>query len=281
MTKQYNNTIKNEPMLWLDSLPRLTADSHKYTRGHTVIVGGYPMTGAARLSALAAARIGSGLTTLLVPQVAFPIYASALTSIVVKPFDDAVTFNQLIEDARITSFLIGPGAGVNDETRAHTLQLLATNHPIVLDADAITVLQGDTDLLSQYLHANCILTPHEGEFKRLFRLTENRVLSAQQAAASCGAIIVLKGSRTVIASPNGQTIINENAPPTLATGVAGDVLAGMIAGLMAQGMSATDSACAAVWMHGKAATLFGLGLIAEDLLPLLPQVLTQLHQQQT
>lgn len=277
MTNQDDTTIKNEPKRWLAALPKLTAKSNKYSRGHTTIIGGYPMTGAARLSALAAARIGSGLTSLLVPEVAFAIYASALTSIMVKPFDNAATFNQLIEDARITSFLIGPGAGVKDETRAHTLQLLATNRPVVLDADAITVFRGDTDLLTKHLHANCVLTPHEGEFKRLFTLSENRVLSAQQAAVSCGAVIVLKGSQTVIAAPDGETIINDNAPPTLATGGAGDVLAGMIAGLMAQGMSAFNAACAAAWMHGEAAKLFDLGLIAEDLPSLLPTVLQKLH----
>ena len=279
MTKRYDSAIKNHPKLWLALLPKLTAESNKYTRGVTTIIGGYPMTGAAKLSALAAARIGSGLTTILVPQVAFAIYASALTSIMVKPFDDAQTFNQLVEDKRISSFLIGPGAGINDETRAQVLQLLAINRPMVLDADAITAFQGNSALLIKSLHANCVITPHEGEFKRLFTLTEHRVLSAQQAAVECGAVVVLKGSKTLIAAPDGRTIINEDAPPTLAKGGSGDVLAGMIVGLMAQGMMAFDAASAAVWMHAEAARLFGLGLIAEDLPLLLPQVLTHLHQQ--
>ncbi len=279
MTKPDDSAIKNHPQLWLALLPTLTAESNKYTRGHTTIIGGYPMTGAAKLSALAAARIGSGLTTILSPQVAFGIYANVLTSIMVKPFDDARTFNQLIEDKRISSFLIGPGAGVNDETRAHTLQLLASNRPVVLDADAMTVFRGNSALLFNNLHANCVITPHEGEFKRLFALTSNRVFSAQQAALDCGAVVVLKGNKTVIAAPDGRTVINENAPPTLATGGSGDVLAGMIAGLIAQGMSSFDAACAAVWMHAEAARLFGLGLIAEDLPLLLPQVLTNLHHQ--
>jgi hydroxyethylthiazole kinase-like uncharacterized protein yjeF len=278
MTQRHHHILKNDPKHWLKLLPKLTTDSNKYTRGHTMIIGGYPLTGASRLSAYAAARMGSGLTTLLVPEVAFAIYASALTSIMVKPFGDIETFNHSINGKRITSFLIGPGASVSDDTRSQSLKLLDTNCPVVLDADALTAFQGELSLLSSYLHANCVLTPHEGEFKRLFSLTDDRVLSAQQAAKVCGAIVVLKGSKTVVAAPNGQTMVNENAPPTLATGGAGDVLAGMIAGLIAQGMPAFEAASAAVWIHGEAAKLFGLGLIAEDLPPLLPKVLKTLQQ---
>ena len=278
MTQRHHHILKNNPKHWLKLLPKLTTDSNKYTRGHIMIIGGYPLTGASRLSAHAAARMGSGLTTLLVPEVAFAIYASALTSIMVKPFGDIETFNHSINGKRITSFLIGPGAGVIDDTRSQSLKLLDTNCPVVLDADALTAFQGELSLLSSYLHANCVLTPHEGEFKRLFSLTDDRVLSVQQAAKVCGAIVVLKGSETVVAAPNGQTMVNENAPPTLATGGAGDVLAGMIAGLIAQGMPAFEAASAAVWIHGEAAKLFGLGLIAEDLPRLLPKVLKTLQQ---
>ena len=277
MTQRHHHILKNDPKHWLKLLPKLTTDSNKYTRGHTMIIGGYPLTGASRLSAYAAARMGSGLTTLLVPEVAFAIYASALTCIMVKPFGDIETFNHSINGKRITSFLIGPGAGVSDDTRSQSLKLLNTNCPVVLDADALTAFQGELNLLSSYLHANCVLTPHEGEFKRLFSLTDDRVLSAQQAAKVCGAIVVLKGSETVVAAPNGQTMVNNNAPPTLATGGAGDVLAGMIAGLIAQGMPAFEAANAAVWIHGEAAKLFGLGLIAEDLPRLLPKVLKTLQ----
>ena len=278
MTQRHHHILKNDPKHWLKLLPKLTTDSNKYTRGHTMIIGGYPLTGASRLSAHAAARMGSGLTTLLVPEVAFAIYASALTSIMVKPFGDIETFNHSINGKRITSFLIGPGAGVSDDTRSQSLKLLDTNCPVVLDADALTAFQGELSLLSSYLHANCVLTPHEGEFKRLFSLTDDRVLSVQQAAKVCGAIVVLKGSETVVAAPNGQTMVNNNAPPTLATGGAGDVLAGMIAGLIAQGMPAFEAASAAVWIHGEAAKLFGHGLIAEDLPHLLPKVLKTLQQ---
>jgi len=276
---KHDTVLENNPALWRDCLPKLDKNSNKYTRGHTTIIGGFPLTGAARLAALAAARVGSGLTTLLVPEVAFPIYASAMTSVMVKPFGDSETFKLSIKDSRLSSFLIGPGAGVNNDTEAHVLTLLALNKPVVLDADAITAFQDNHNLLLNQLHDTCVLTPHAGEFKRLFTLSDDRVSSAQLAAKTCGAVVVLKGSETVIAAPNGQTIVNKNAPPTLATGGAGDVLAGMIAGLIAQGMTAFDAAAAAVWIHGEAANLFGLGLIAEDLPLLLPKVLQQLHQQ--
>ncbi len=279
MLKKYGPSFRNTPEKWLSLLPKIDKASNKYTRGHTIVVGGQSLTGASRLSAYAAARIGSGLTTLLVPQIAFTVYASALTSIMVKTFDDIETFNQSITSTRITSFLIGPGAGVSDHTRMQSLKLLATSLPVVLDADAITAFQDDVRVLTNYLHSNCVLTPHEGEFKRLFNLTEDRMLAAQQAAKDCGAVIVLKGSETIIAAPDGKTIINDNAPPTLATAGSGDVLAGMIAGLIAQGMPAFEASAAAVWMHGEAAKLFGLGLIAEDLPGLLPQVLQKLHKQ--
>jgi ADP-dependent NAD(P)H-hydrate dehydratase / NAD(P)H-hydrate epimerase len=279
MLKKYGASFRNSPEKWFSFLPRIDENSNKYTRGHTLVVGGQPLTGASRLSAIAAARIGSGVTTLLVPKVAFPVYASALTSIMVKPFDDIETFNNSITNTRITSFLIGPGAGVSDETHIQALKLLATTLPVVLDADAITAFQNDVRVLTNYLHPNCVLTPHEGEFKRLFNLTEDRMLTAQQAAKDCGAVIVLKGSETIIAAPDGQTIINDNAPPTLATGGSGDVLAGMIAGLIAQGMPTFYAAAAASWIHGEAAKLFGLGLIAEDLPLLLPKVLQKLHNQ--
>ncbi len=277
MLKKYGPSFRNTPEKWLSLLPKIDKTSNKYTRGHTLVVGGQSLTGASRLSACAAARIGSGVTTLLVPKVAFTVYASALTSIMVRSFDDIESFNQSITNTKITSFLIGPGAGVTYDTRMQSLKLLATSLPVVLDADAITAFQDDVRVLTNYLHSNCVLTPHEGEFKRLFNLTEDRMLTAQKAARDCGAVIVLKGSETIIAAPDGKTVINDNAPPTLATAGSGDVLAGMIAGLIAQGMPAFEASAAAVWMHGEAANLFGLGLIAEDLPGLLPQVLQKLH----
>lgn len=276
--KHYADPVKNHPKLWQHLLPKLDAGSNKYTRGHTMIVGGYPLTGASRLSAYAAARVGSGLTTLIVPEAAFSIYASSLTSIMVRPFGDIVTFNQTIKDPRISCFLIGPGAGVSDDTRNLVLDLLNTTKPVVLDADAISVFQNDLTALTNNINQDCVLTPHVGEFKRIFELSDNRVLSAQHAANECGAVIVLKGSETIIAAPDGNTIVNDNAPPTLATGGSGDVLAGIIAGLIAEGMPSFYAAAAATWMHGEAAMLFGIGLIAEDLPPLLPKVLKKLYE---
>jgi hydroxyethylthiazole kinase-like uncharacterized protein yjeF len=273
---RHPDIVKNHPSLWQHCLPKPNHASNKYTRGHTVIVGGYPLTGASRLAAYAAARIGSGLTTLLVPEVAFPIYASAMTSIMVRPFADNETFNHYIQDARINSFLIGPGAGVSDDTRQQSLSLLTLAKPLVLDADAMSVFQDDVALLLSHLHPQCVLTPHEGEFKRLFALSDDRVLSAQNAAKKSGAIVVLKGSESIIAAPDELTVINHHAPPSLATGGSGDILAGMITGLLAQGMPPFYAAAAATWIHGEAARIFGVGLIAEDLPPLLPTVLNKL-----
>jgi len=272
MLKKYGASFRNNPKKWVSLLPKIDESSNKYTRGHTLVVGGDSLTGASRLSAYAATRIGSGVTTLLVPKVAFTVYASALTSVMVKTFDNIETFNHAITNTRITSFLIGPGAGVSDDTRWQSLKLLANSLPVVLDADAITAFQDDVRVLTNYLHANCVLTPHEGEFKRLFNLTEDRMLNAQQAAKDCGAVIVLKGSETIIAAPDGRSVINDNAPPTLATAGSGDVLAGMIAGLISEGMPDFEASAAAVWMHGEAANSFGLGLMAEDLPNLLPSV---------
>ncbi len=257
--------LKNNSTLWLHLLPKVSHASNKYTRGYTLIVGGYPITGAARLSAYSAARIGSGLTSLLVPEIAFSIYASSLTSIMVRPFDNLNTFKKLIQDSRISCFLIGPGAGASDETRRQSIALFKTGKPVVVDADAISGFEGDLVLLKKHINPHCVLTPHEGEFKRLFNLSDNRVLSARNAAKECGAVVVLKGSDSVIAGPDGRVIVNYNAPPSLATAGSGDVLAGIIAGLIAQGMSSFFAAAAATWMHAQAAELFGAGLIAEDL----------------
>lgn len=272
-----NAALNNQPSLWLSQLPKLHASSNKYTRGHVVIVGGYPLTGASRLAATAAARAGAGLTTIIVPEVAFPIYATTLTSVMVRPFKNEADFNTLISDQRISAFLIGPGMGVNDETRQYTLSLLATGKPVIIDADAISVFEHDVSSLNQAIKGTCIITPHEGEFKRLFNLGDDKIASAKNAANESGAIVLLKGSESVIASPHEETIVNHNAPETLATAGSGDVLAGIITSLVAQGMTPSLATYAAIWMHGEAANQFGIGLIAEDLPKQLPRVLKKLY----
>ncbi len=267
---------ENAPELWQHALPRLTTSGNKYSRGHALLWGGYPMTGAARMAARAAARAGAGLTSIAVAAVALPVYAAALTSIMVHPVDHAHDFTVLLEDKRYSGLLIGPGAGATAHTRDRTLAMLATRRAVVIDADAMTVFAEQPTALFEAIHGPCVLTPHEGEFSRLFRIEGDKLSRARAAARLSGAVVVLKGGDTVIAAPDGRAVINANAPPTLATAGAGDVLGGMVVGLLAQGVDAFLAACAAVWMHGAAAADFGPGLMAEDLPDLLPGVLRRL-----
>jgi NAD(P)H-hydrate epimerase len=270
------DTWENGPALWRDRLPQLKTAGNKYSRGHALLVGGYPTTGAARMAARAAARMGAGLTTIAVPERGLDVYAAALTSIMVRPIAGTQDLRRLLDDRRFTAFLIGPGAGVGEETRDHALAMLGTGRPVLLDADAITVFaQRQADLFDA-IRGPCVLTPHEGEFARLFDASGDKLARARRAARESGAVIVLKGADTVIAAPDGKVIINANAPPTLATGGSGDVLSGMILGLLTQGMDAFAAAAAAVWLHGAAAQVFGPGLLAEDLPDLLPGVLRRL-----
>ncbi len=271
--------FENHPDLWSADLPRLHDGANKYTRGHALISGGYPMTGAARLAARAAARIGAGLTSIAVPEIALPIYAAALTSIMVRPLTSTADFDHLLGDRRFSAMLIGPGAGTDDGTRTRTLAMLATGRPVVLDADAISVFHDQPACLERAIVGPCILTPHDGEFRRLFDPSGDKLSRAQRAAGRSRAVVVLKGRDTVIAEPDGRAIINTNAPPTLATAGSGDVLSGMILGLLAQGMNPFLAAAAAVWMHGAAARNFGPGLIADDLPDLLPSVLRDIDDQ--
>jgi NAD(P)H-hydrate epimerase len=242
-----------------------------------LLCGGYPITGAARLAARAAARIGAGLTTIAVPEAGLPVYAAALTSIMVRPLAQPDDLARLLADARISALLIGPGAGIDDTTRERAHAMLASGRPVVLDADAISVFAERPRELFQAIRTACVLTPHEGEFARLFGSRGDKLARARAAARESRAVIVLKGADTVIAAPDGRAIINSNAPATLATAGSGDVLAGLIVGLLAQGMDAYLAAAAAVWLHGAAAADFGPGLLAEDLPDLLPAVLQRLE----
>jgi len=270
------DTYENDPCLWLSELPTLSDDANKHTRGHALIFGGYPMTGAARMAARAAARAGAGLTTIAVPEVALPIYSASLTSIMVRPVVTPDDFMHLLNRSQFSAWLIGPGAGAGKETLSRTLAMLGTGCPTVIDADAITVFQDDPAALDRAITGPCVLTPHDGEFRRVFDSAGDKLTRTRAAALRSGAVVVLKGSDTVIAAPDGRAIINTNAPPTLATAGSGDVLSGFILGLMAQGMTAFLAAAAGVWLHGAAAVEFGSGLLAEDLPDLLPRVFQRL-----
>ncbi len=271
------DTFENGPEHWLAELPRPEDDGNKFTRGHALVCGGYPTTGAARMAARAAARAGAGLTTVVVPSVALPIYAGALTSIMVRAVETSDEFDELIKDPRLTAFLLGPGAGVGEETRLRALALLATGRATLLDADALTSFRENPSALDQAIKGPCVLTPHDGEFARIFDPSGDKLSRARRAARRSGAIIVLKGADTVVAAPDGRAVINANAPAALATAGAGDVLGGIILGLLAQGMEPFLAAAAGVWLHGAAAVAFGPGLIAEDLPDLLPGVFRQLE----
>ena len=270
------DTWENDPALWRRQLPELLGSANKYTRGHALLCGGYPTTGAARMAARGAARAGAGLTTIAVSEAALPVYAAALLSIMVRPLANPSDLAQLLADKRFTAFLIGPGAGINETTRQHALAMLATGRPVLLDADALSVFADRPRALFDAIRGPCVLTPHEGEFARLFASGGDKLSRARAAARSSGAVVVLKGADTVIAAPDGRAIINSNAPATLATAGSGDVLGGMILGLLTQGMEAFGSAAAGVWLHGASARDFGPGLLAEDLPDLLPGVLRRL-----
>jgi ADP-dependent NAD(P)H-hydrate dehydratase / NAD(P)H-hydrate epimerase len=298
-------TSANRPSLWRTLYPWPRLDGHKYTRGHAVVISGPPeSTGAARMGARAALRVGAGLVTIAGSPAATAINATHETAVMVRAMASDGAIADFLADARHNAVLVGPGAGVGRNTAATVATILASPAAVVLDADALTsfavdeedapvratgfgfVLRGaepppDGAGLFEAIRARqapVVLTPHDGEFKRLFgELPGSKLDRARSAAEASGAVVVLKGPDTVIASPDGRAAINDNAPPWLATAGAGDVLAGIITGLLAQRMPAFEAACAAVWLHGECASLFGPGLIAEDLPETLPQVLRRLR----
>jgi hydroxyethylthiazole kinase-like uncharacterized protein yjeF len=268
---------ENTPALWRYPHPR--AEGHKYDRGHCVVVcGPAHATGAARLAARGALRVGAGLVSVASPPDAVAINAAHLTAIMIKPFEGADGLAHLLGDTRLNAVVIGPGLGVGGETRELVMAVLQSGAAVVLDADALTSFRDDPGALFARLHDRCVLTPHAGEFERLFPglLDDDKVAAVRTAAQRSGAVVLLKGGDTVIADIGGRAVINANAPATLATAGAGDVLAGFIAGLLAQEMSAFDSAACGAWLHGAAAAAFGPGLIAEDLPEMLPEVLSEL-----
>src|SRR5437764_1767491 len=222
------DAVQNAPDWWLGAFPRPSLETHKYLRGHAVVAGGAVMTGAARLAARAAARLGAGLVTVAAPEAAFPIYAAALTGVIVHPIADIEAFQGFLGEQRTNAALIGPGAGVGDETRATTLAILGAGRRAVLDADALTSFAEDPGTLFSAIRSPCVMTPHAGEFSRLFDAAGDKPERARRAARQSGAVVLLKGADTVIAAPDGRVAINANAPPPLATAGRGDGRAGFI-----------------------------------------------------
>ena len=272
-------THENDPALWLDAYPWPRLDTHKYARGHALIAGGEMMTGAARLAARGALRVGAGLVTLAAPASVWPVYAASLTGVIVRPLADEAGFAALLADERRNAILIGPGAGVSPATRAAVLAALATKRATVLDADALTSFAAAPAALFGAIAGPAVLTPHEGEFRRIFAGAGDKLARARAAAEQSRAVVLLKGADTVIAAPDGRAVINANAPPDLATAGSGDVLSGLITGLLAQGLDAFAAAASACWLHGEAASSIGPGLIAEDLVEALPAILRRLKDQ--
>jgi hydroxyethylthiazole kinase-like uncharacterized protein yjeF len=310
-------TFLNAPALWRGYMLWPETDGHKYARGHLVVATGPAIrTGAGRLAARAGLRVGAGLVTIASPEGALAVNAAHLTAIMLRGVDGPAQWRELLADRRFSAVVLGPAFGVGEATQAVVEVLLGgvakdagRRFSLVLDADALTSFSSQSDRLSHMIQASgaeVVVTPHEGEFARLFNEKDDklavkpegqglaydiasdtpqqptdfpyRIDRARAAARSLGACVVLKGPDTIVASPDGRAAIARNAPPTLATAGSGDVLAGLIGGLLAQGMATFEAAACAVWLHGEAANLFGPGLIAEDLPEILPRALADLAQ---
>jgi len=268
---------RDDPALWLQAWRPRTAESHKYHFGHALLVGGAVMTGAARLAARAALRVGAGLVSLAAPVEALSVYQLASPSLIVRPGADSESLARLLRDARYNALLVGPGLEGGAETREAVETLLAAGRPCLLDAGALTAFAEEPGRLFAALRAPALLTPHDGEFRRLFPdLEGDRLARARAAAERSGAVLLLKGSDTAIAAPDGRAILVENAPPWLATAGSGDVLAGLGLGLLAQGLPTFEAAAAAAWLLGAAGTACGPGLISEDLPEALPRLRARL-----
>jgi hydroxyethylthiazole kinase-like uncharacterized protein yjeF len=277
----------NEPALWLAKFPRPSMAGHKYDRGHAVVVSGpMPSTGAARLAARGSLRAGAGLVTIASPADALAVHAAESVAVMVRQVDGAEELTAFLVDRRRNAVVLGPGGGVGGTMREQVGAALRSDAAVVLDADALTSFAGRleelADMIKKRAEGSVVVTPHEGEFDRLFNKilydikVKSKYQKARLAASQSGTTVVLKGPDSVVAAADGRAAITANGPPTLATAGSGDVLAGIISGLLAQSMPAFDAACAGVWLHGEAAAEFGPGLISEDIPDLLPKVLKRL-----
>lgn len=262
-------TAENTPWLWRRQYPAPGVGAHKFLRGHAIVVSGpRHATGAARLAAGAALRAGAGLVTMASPRDAMNINASHLTAVMLREADTPEELSALLSDPRMSCVALGPGLGVGERTRAFVRAAAQSGKPLVLDADALTSFEHEQSELFSLIKSvpGAVLTPHEGEFARLFDgIAGDKLSRARKAAAVSGGVVVLKGADTVIAAPDGRCAINASAPPWLATAGSGDVLSGIVTGHIASGMAPFEAACAAVWLHGAAGQAAGPGLTAEDL----------------
>ena len=277
-----SQTLENSPELWLPRFPWPTETAHKHARGRMIVVSGDAWsTGAARLAARGGLRIGAGVVTLYSPPDALASNAAHLEAVMLRPFDTDAELEQAAAD--VDAAIIGPAAGVNETTLMNVLALARTGAALILDADAITVFRNDPEELFSVLDRDDVLTPHPGEFERVFPgllgAAPNRIAAARRAAERAGAVILLKGPDTVVAAPDGRAAVNLNGSPWLSTAGSGDVLAGFIGGLVAQGMESFEAACAGAWIHSEAAELHGPGLISEDLPGLAPAVLRRIYDE--
>jgi len=271
--------FENDPGLWAERFPWPAVDAHKHARGRLMVVSGEAWnTGAARLAARGALRIGAGVVTVLSPPNALAVNAAHLEAVMLAPFEGEFDLQTRAEKA--DAVVIGPATGVGEATMRHVFALARNGAALVVDADALTSFADDPAALFSALDRDDVLTPHPGEFERIFpgllAVSPERITAAREAARRAGAVVLLKGSDTVVAAPDGRAAVSLNGAPWLATAGAGDVLAGFIAGLIAQGMESFEAACAAAWIHAEAGATHGPGLIAEDLPDLAPSVLRRL-----
>lgn len=274
--------FENIPDLWTEHLPQKRLRKHKYDYGHVMVLGG-PMhsTGASRMSATSALRTGAGLVSIVCPEEAVAIYASHLTSVMLSPckLEDNKAFAAAIEGKYKHVIVMGPGAGITESTKQAVLTALSMQKKCIIDADALTCFKDNPQTLFDAIDSEVILTPHEGEFSRLFPdITGSKLERARDAAKQSGATVLLKGNDTAIASPDGRVALNSNAPAFLGTAGSGDVLSGIIAGIFSQHVPAFESACIGTWIHSETASKAGRGLMAEDLPAHIPEVLAKLYK---